>query len=95
MTRVALEKDSAAKFDVSFFKNVRDSNDVLESDQSLWGDAATRSVVENYAGNIRRLLGLFHIEFTKPMIKMSTIKARTTVGEIRKVCSRQKGVVVA
>ena len=90
LRRVALDKDSPAKFDVSFFKNVRDGNGVLESDQRLWEDSATQSVVVNYAGNIRGLLGLrFEFEFPKAMIKMSSIEVKTgTEGEIRKVCSK-------
>ncbi|KAK3001463.1 hypothetical protein RJ639_020563, partial [Escallonia herrerae] len=84
--RVELDKDSQLKFDVSFFKNVRDGNAVLESDQRIWSDPATRRVVENYAGNIRGLLGVrFGFEFPKAMIKMSSIEVKTgTQGEIRK-----------
>ncbi|XP_047951277.1 LOW QUALITY PROTEIN: peroxidase 25-like [Salvia hispanica] len=87
--RVALDKDSQLKFDVSFFKNVRDGYGILKSDQRLWGDASTRRVVENYAGNVRGLLGVrFNFEFPKAMIKMSTIDVKTGVqGEIRKICS--------
>ncbi|XP_002524497.2 peroxidase 25 isoform X1 [Ricinus communis] len=88
--RVALDKDSQSKFDASFFKNVRDGNGVLESDQRLWDDAATRDVVQKYAGNIRGLLGFrFNFDFSKAMIKMSIIEVKTgTDGEIRKVCSK-------
>ncbi|KAK3001427.1 hypothetical protein RJ639_021827 [Escallonia herrerae] len=88
--RVELDKGSQLKFDVSFFKNVRDGNAVLESDQRIWSDPATRRVVENYAGNIRGLLGVrFGFEFPKAMIKMSSIEVKTgTQGEIRKVCSK-------
>lgn len=88
--RVALDKDSQTEFDASFFKNVRDGNGVLESDQRLWGDADTRSVVQKYAGTIRGLLGLrFDFEFSKAMIKMSSIEVKTgTDGEMRKVCSK-------
>ncbi|KAL7239727.1 hypothetical protein ACSBR2_005580 [Camellia fascicularis] len=86
--RVSLDKDSQFKFDASFFKNVRDSNGVLESDQRLWGEAATRNIVENYAGNLKGLLGLrFDLEFAKAMIKMSSIEVKIgTQGEIRKTC---------
>ncbi|KAM0933308.1 putative peroxidase [Dioscorea sansibarensis] len=88
--RVALDKDSMSTFDVSFFKNVRDGNAVLESDQRLWEDANTHDIVRNYAGNIRGLLGLrFDFEFRKSMIKMSSIGVKTgTQGEIRKLCSK-------
>lgn len=90
LRKVALDRDSPAKFDVSFFKNVRDGNGVLESDQRLWGDSVTRSEVQKYAGNVRGLLGLrFEFEFPKVMIKMSGIEVKTgSQGEIRKVCSR-------
>ncbi|PKI75751.1 hypothetical protein CRG98_003894 [Punica granatum] len=88
--RVALDRNSQTKFDVGFFKNIRDRNAVLESDQRLWGDPATRSIVQNYAGSIRGLLGLrFDIEFPKAMIKMSSIEVKTGAdGEITKVCSK-------
>nr|GLL20449.1 peroxidase 25 [Ipomoea trifida] len=88
--KVALDKDTQLGFDVSFFKNVRDGNGVLESDQRLWGDESTRKIVEKYAGTIRGLLGLrFDFEFQKAMIKMSGIEVKTgTQGEIRKVCSK-------
>lgn len=87
---MALDKDSPAKFDVSFFKNVRDGNGVLESDQRLWEDSATQSVVQNYAGNVRGFLGLrFDFEFPKAMIKLSSVEVKIgTDGEIRKVCSK-------
>lgn len=88
--RVALDIDSQTKFDVSYFKNLRDGKGVLESDQRLMGDATTSGVVEKYGGNIRGLLGLrFNFEFPKAMIKMSSIEVKTgSEGEIRKICSK-------
>lgn len=88
--RVALDKDSQMKFDVNYFKNVRDGNGVLESDQRLWGDPTTHDIVKNYAGTFRGLLGLrFDFEFKKSMIKMSSIEVKTGAqGEIRKICSK-------
>lgn len=87
---MALDKDSPAKFDVSFFKNVRDGYGVLESDQRLWEDPATQTEVKNYAGTFRGLLGFrFEFEFPKAMNKLSSIEVKTgTAGEIRKVCSK-------
>ena len=55
LKRVSLDQDNPAKFDVSFFKNVRDGNAILESDQRLWGNPATQSIVQKYTGNIRGL----------------------------------------
>lgn len=90
LKKVALDKDSGAKFDVSFFKNVRDGNAVLDSDQRLWGDSVTQSEVQKYAGTVRGLFGLrFEFEFPKSMVKMSSIEVKTgSQGEIRKVCSK-------
>lgn len=90
LTKVALDKDSRTNFDVSFFKNVRDGNAVLESDQRLLGDDATRSIVQNYAGNFRGLFGVrFNFDFPKAMIKMGSIGVKTdSNGEIRKICSK-------
>ncbi|KAG6740019.1 hypothetical protein POTOM_057653 [Populus tomentosa] len=87
---VPLDKDSQTDFDTSFFKNVRDGNGVLESDQRLWDDAATRHVVKKYAGAIRGLLGLrFDVEFRQAFVKMSSIDVKTgTNGKIRKACSK-------
>lgn len=33
-------------------------NGVLESDQRLWADSSTQSVVQNYAGNVKRVTGV-------------------------------------
>ncbi|URE23092.1 Peroxidase [Musa troglodytarum] len=89
-SRVALDKGSMTKFDASYFKNVRDGNGVLESDQRLWEDDATQDIVGNYAGNIRGLLGLrFAYEFSKAMIKLSSVGVTTgTEGQIRTTCSK-------
>lgn len=88
--KVDLDKDSQLNFDVSFFKNIRNGNGILESDQRLFGDSSTKDVVDKYAGSIRGLLGLrFNYNFKQAMIKMSSIEVKTgTDGEIRKVCSR-------
>lgn len=90
LKKVDLDKDSPLKFDVSFFKNVRNGYGILESDQRLLADPSTKDVVDKYAGNLRGLLGLrFSYNFQKAMIKMSSIEIKTgTQGEIRKVCSK-------
>lgn len=88
--KVALDTGSPGAFDVSFFKNVRDGGGVLESDQRLWGDAATQGAVQKYAGSVRGLFGLrFAFEFPKAMVRMSSVGVKTGgQGEIRKRCSR-------
>lgn len=86
---VPLDKGSETTFDASIFKNIRDGNGVLESDQRLWSDESTKMYVQRYAGSIRGLLGLrFDVAFGKAMQKMSNIGIKTgTQGEVRKVCS--------
>uniref|UniRef100_A0A0D9UXD1 Peroxidase n=1 Tax=Leersia perrieri TaxID=77586 RepID=A0A0D9UXD1_9ORYZ len=88
--RVALDLGSPGAFDVSFFKNVRDGGAVMESDQRLWGDAATQATVQSFAGNVRGLFGLrFSYEFPKAMVRMSSIGVKTgNQGEIRRKCSK-------
>lgn len=88
--RVALDQGSAGKFDASFFRNVKEGNGVLESDQRLWEDDATKDTVSKYAGNLRGLLGLrFDYEFGKAMNKLGAVGVKTgTDGEIRKICSQ-------
>lgn len=90
LNKVPLDQNTPSKFDVSFFKNIRDGNGVLESDQRLWGDDSTQPIVQKYAGNIRGLFGLrFNFDFPKAMIKMSSIEVKTgSNGEIRKICSK-------
>ncbi|XP_059282323.1 peroxidase 25 [Lycium barbarum] len=90
LKKVALDKDSQLKFDVSFFKNVRNGNGILESDQRLLGDPSTKDILEKYAGTLRGLLGLrFNFNFQKSMIKMSSIEIKSgNQGEIRRVCSK-------
>ncbi|XP_062077181.1 peroxidase N1-like [Humulus lupulus] len=76
------------RFDTAFFTNLKNGKGILESDQKLWTDASTRTLVQQFMG-IRGLLGLnFGLEFGKSMVKMSNIGVKTgTQGEIRKVCS--------
>ncbi|KAL8152582.1 hypothetical protein V2J09_010342 [Rumex salicifolius] len=88
--RVGLDEDTPAKFDVSFFKNIKDGSAVLESDQRLWADSVTGPIVQKYAGSLRGLLGLrFNFDFPKAMVKMSGIGVKSgSHGEIRRVCSK-------
>lgn len=86
--RVALDTGSENSFDNSFFGNLQSGRGILESDQMLWTDPSTRTLVQRFLG-IRGLLGLtFNVEFARSMVKMSNIGVKTgTDGEIRKVCS--------
>ena len=86
--RVGLDTGSENRFDATFFSNLRNGRGVLESDQKLWTDASTKTLVQRFLG-IRGLLGLsFYVEFGRSMVKMSNIGVKSgTEGEIRKVCS--------
>lgn len=86
---MALDTDSVDTFDASFFENLRNGRGILESDQKLWADASTRSIVRSYLG-VRGLKPLkFNVEFGRSMVKMSNIQVKTgsSEGEIRKFCS--------
>ncbi|KAF9603797.1 hypothetical protein IFM89_037931 [Coptis chinensis] len=87
--RVALDTGSENRFDTSFFTNLRNGRGVLESDQKLWTDTSTRTIVQQFSSSMRGSPGLsFGIEFGRSMVKMSNIEVKTgTQGEIRRVCS--------
>ncbi|WCJ28591.1 Peroxidase superfamily protein [Euphorbia peplus] len=86
--RIALDTGSSSTFDGSFFANLRDGKGILESDQKLWTDPSTKTVVQRFLG-LSGLVGLtFNVEFGKSMIKMGNIGIKNdTNGEIRRVCS--------
>ncbi|OVA14624.1 Plant peroxidase [Macleaya cordata] len=72
--RVALDTGSENRFDSSFFTNIRNGRGVLESDQKLWNDASTQTVVRRFSGPFRGLSGLiFNVEFSRSMVKMSNV----------------------
>ncbi|MCL7030574.1 hypothetical protein MKW94_007384 [Papaver nudicaule] len=86
--RVALDTGSENRFDQSYYTNLRNGRGVLESDQKLWSDASTRTVVQRFSGprGLSRLA--FNVEFGRSMVKMSNIEVKTgTQGEIRRICS--------
>ncbi|XP_050378880.1 cationic peroxidase 2-like [Argentina anserina] len=86
--RVDLDTGSANLFDTKFFKNLKNGRGVLESDQMLWTDASTRSLVQRFLG-VRGMQALnFNAEFGRSMVKMSKIGLKPAAkGEIRRVCS--------
>ncbi|GAA0142804.1 peroxidase [Lithospermum erythrorhizon] len=86
--RVPLDDGSEGRFDTSFFANLRNARGVLQTDQLLWGDASTRTLVQRFLG-VRGSASLnFGVEFGRSMVKMSNIEVKTgTVGEIRRVCT--------
>ncbi|WCJ28593.1 Peroxidase superfamily protein [Euphorbia peplus] len=86
--RIALDTGSSNRFDGTYFQNLRDGKGILESDQKLWTDPTTKTVVQRFLG-LSGLAGLtFNIEFGRSMIKMSNIGIKTGANsEIRRVCS--------
>ena len=86
--RIALDTGSSDTFDASFFTNLKNGRGVLESDQKLWTDASTKTLVQRFLG-VRGLRGLnFNVEFGRSMVRMSNIGVKTgTEGEIRRVCT--------
>ncbi|KAL9242437.1 hypothetical protein vseg_016432 [Gypsophila vaccaria] len=88
LNKVGLDKDSSTRFDATFFRNLKDGNSVLESDQRLMDDGSIRAMIGNYAAGPRGE-SRFKIDFLKAMIKMGNIEVKTgTNGEIRKICSK-------
>ncbi|XP_065852923.1 cationic peroxidase 2-like [Euphorbia lathyris] len=86
--RIALDTGSQNRFDGTYFGNLRNGRGILESDQKLWTNPTTKTVVQRFLG-ISGLAGLtFNVEFGRSMIKMSNVGVKTgTNGEIRRVCS--------
>lgn len=86
--RVDLDTGSATRFDATFFTNLRNGRGILESDQKLWTDASTKSIVQSFLG-VRGLRPMnFNVEFGRSMVKMSTIGLKSAdKGEIRRICS--------
>lgn len=86
--RLAIDTGSQAKFDTSYYANLKKGHGVLRSDQVLWTDPSTRAIVQKYLAATGRGPGSFNVEFGKAMVKMSNIGIKTGAnGEIRKKCS--------
>ncbi|KAK6241394.1 hypothetical protein SCA6_006783 [Theobroma cacao] len=86
--RVDLDTGSGGRFDTSFFTNLRNGRGILESDQKLWTDPSTRTIVQRFLGVAGVQPLSFNVEFGRSMVKMSNIGVKTgTNGEIRRVCS--------
>ncbi|KAL3515573.1 hypothetical protein ACH5RR_022475 [Cinchona calisaya] len=87
--RLSMDRGSEQRFDNQILKNIREGFAVLQSDASLYEDAATRSVVDSYFGFFAPFIGpLFEDDFAAAMIKMGRIDVKTgSQGTIRRVCS--------
>uniref|UniRef100_A0A1J3ID72 Peroxidase n=1 Tax=Noccaea caerulescens TaxID=107243 RepID=A0A1J3ID72_NOCCA len=82
--RVDLDNGSGTTFDNSYFINLSRGRGVLQSDQILWTDPATRTIVQQ----LMSPRSTFNAEFARAMVRMSNIGVLTGAnGEIRRVCS--------
>lgn len=73
-------------FDNKYFVNLVNHQGLLASDQNLYTDIRTRSIVTNFAVNQT----IFYQNFVSAMIKLSQLSVLTgTQGEIRANCSRR------
>ncbi|KAL0677551.1 hypothetical protein Bca4012_005532 [Brassica carinata] len=82
--RVDLDTGSATTFDTSYFNNLSRGRGVLQSDQVLWTDPATRPIVQQ----LMSPRSTFNADFARAMVRMSNIGVLTAAsGEIRRVCS--------
>ena len=80
-----LDLQTPAVFDNDYYRNLISFKGLLHSDQQLFNNASTDSLVKTYSSST----GIFYKDFVKGMIKMGDIKPLTgSKGEIRKVCSK-------
>ncbi|KAJ0238273.1 Peroxidase 71 [Hirschfeldia incana] len=82
--RVDLDTGSGTTFDTSYYNNLSRGRGVLQSDQVLWSDPATRPIVQQ----LMSPRSTFNAEFARAMVRMSNIGVLTGAnGEIRRACS--------
>ena len=75
--------DTSLQFDNNYYTNLINGRGVFTSDQSLFVDPRTKSIVEEYASNQQT----FFSQFSKSMVKMSKVGIKTkSNGEIRANC---------
>ncbi|KAF5444806.1 hypothetical protein F2P56_033906 [Juglans regia] len=80
--------ESAGTFDNTYFKNLVGKKGVLHSDQQLFGNGSTDSIVNSYSLNS----GKFFTDFGKAMTKMGNLSPLTgSNGEIRTNCRKING----
>lgn len=80
-----LDTTSPTTFDNSYYKNLRIQKGLLHSDQQLFSEGSTDSIVNTYSSNP----GTFFTEFANAMVKMGNLSPLTgTNGEIRKNCRK-------
>jgi peroxidase len=72
-------------FDNAYFSNLLSQRGLLHSDQELFNNGSTDSIVRNFASNA----AAFSSAFATAMVKMGNIQPLTgTNGQIRRLCWR-------
>ncbi|XP_006656421.2 peroxidase 16-like [Oryza brachyantha] len=78
-----LDAASPLRFDNAFYQNLRGGRGLLGSDQILYSDPRSRSLVDVYAGN----QGTFFTDFVTAMTKLGRVGVKSAGnGEIRRDC---------
>ncbi|KAL2460464.1 Peroxidase superfamily protein [Abeliophyllum distichum] len=87
--RLPIDRGSGQTFDNQILQNIRSGFAVLQSDASLYEDAATKNVVDSYFELFNPFLGpSFEADFASAMVKMGETGVLTgSEGQIRRVCS--------
>ncbi|KAK4491230.1 hypothetical protein RD792_001963 [Penstemon davidsonii] len=86
--RLAMDRGSLHTFDKQILENIRGGFAVLQSDATLYQDAATRSVVDSYFGALNPFFGpSFEADFAVSMVRLGRTGVLTgSQGTIRRVC---------
>ncbi|KAL3843729.1 hypothetical protein ACJIZ3_001132 [Penstemon smallii] len=86
--RLAMDRGSVHTFDKQILENIRGGFAVLQSDATLYQDAATRRVVDSYFGALNPFLGpSFEADFAVSMVRLGRTGVLTgSQGTIRRVC---------
>ncbi|GMN23454.1 hypothetical protein TIFTF001_000134 [Ficus carica] len=81
----SLDTTSPIRFDNSYFKNLLDNKGLLHSDQQLFSNGSTDSLVTTYS----KYADTFYQDFANAMIKMGNLSLLTgTNGQIRTNCRK-------
>lgn len=85
-TTVAMDPDSASKFDVHYYSILRQRKGLLQSDSALLDNRATSLYVEQHSTSSGT--NSFFQDFAASMVKMGKIGVlKGKAGQIRKICS--------
>ena len=87
-----LDVTSPTSFDTAYYTNLINKKGRLHSDQQLFIEGSTDSIVTNYSNNVGALI----TDFANTMVKMGRLSPLTgTSGKIRKNCRKANWVIEA